>query len=142
MTKQKGGLWADIFQKQRRDWGNIHPAIKAIPNKKKYTRKEKHKKERIIIMKSHIALTKGQARDISAEHTKMDIPPDELQEEINKKILEVAYSGKYGFTVQGNDEFIRNLIQYREFYRRLGFQVEVRESFEYGKVILFSWRSV
>ena len=43
MTKQKGGLWTDIFQKQRRDWGSIHPATKVIPNKKKYTRKKKHK---------------------------------------------------------------------------------------------------
>lgn len=93
-------------------------------------------------MKPHIALTKEQARDISAEHAQMSIPSEEFQEAINKKILEVAYNGKYGFTVQGNDEFISNLIQYREFYRKLGFQVEARESFEYGKVILFSWRNV
>ena len=43
MTKQKGSLWVDIFQKQCRDWGSIHPATKVIPNKKKYTRKKKHK---------------------------------------------------------------------------------------------------
>ena len=45
MTKQKGSLWVDIFQKQRRDWGDIHPATKVIPNKKKYTRKKKHKRK-------------------------------------------------------------------------------------------------
>lgn len=91
---------------------------------------------------THIALTKEQARNISAEHTKMAIPSNDFQEEINKKILEVAYNGKYGFTIQGDNELINNLIQYREFYRKLGFQVEARESFEYGKVILFSWRNV
>lgn len=41
--KQK--TWAEIFQKQRRDWGEINPATKIIPNKKKYTRKQKHKEK-------------------------------------------------------------------------------------------------
>lgn len=45
----KGSLkkqsWAEIFQKQRRDWGNIHPATKVIPNKRIYKRKSKHRKE-------------------------------------------------------------------------------------------------
>ena len=33
--------WAEIFQKQRRNWGDIHPATKVIPNK----RKSRHRKE-------------------------------------------------------------------------------------------------
>ena len=37
--------WAEIFQKQRRNWGNIHPATKVIPSKKLYKRKNKHRKE-------------------------------------------------------------------------------------------------
>lgn len=37
--------WAEIFQKQRRNWGDIHPATKIIPNKKLYKRKSKHRKE-------------------------------------------------------------------------------------------------
>ena len=43
MSKQESSRWTQIFQKQRRDWGSIHPATKVIPNKKKYTRKKKHK---------------------------------------------------------------------------------------------------
>lgn len=93
-------------------------------------------------MKPQIALTKEQAREFSAAHSQIEIPSEEFQEVINTKILEAAYSGKYGFTLQGDNETIENLISYREFYRRLGFQVEARESFEYGKIILFSWRNV
>ena len=37
--------WTEIFQKQRRNWGDIHPATKVIPSKKLYKRKSKHKKE-------------------------------------------------------------------------------------------------
>lgn len=88
------------------------------------------------------SLTKNQAHEISAEHTQIAIPSEDFQEAINTKILEAAYCGKYGFTLQGDNETVENLIQYREFYRRLGFQVEARESFEYGKIILFSWRNV
>lgn len=36
---------AEIFQKQRRNWGDIHPATKIIPSKKLYKRKSKHRKE-------------------------------------------------------------------------------------------------
>lgn len=43
MTKKKNKkTWTDIFQSQRRDWGNINPVTKIIPNKKK-NYKEKHK---------------------------------------------------------------------------------------------------
>ena len=37
--------WTEIFQKQRRNWGDIHPATKVIPSKKLYKRKNKHRKE-------------------------------------------------------------------------------------------------
>ena len=37
--------WTEIFQKQRRNWGDIHPATKIIPSKKLYKRKSKHRKE-------------------------------------------------------------------------------------------------
>ena len=40
--KKKPTTWVDIVQSQRRDWGNINPVTKIIPNKKK-NRKEKHK---------------------------------------------------------------------------------------------------
>ena len=40
--KKKVKTWSEIFQSQRRDWGNINPVTKIIPNKKK-NRKEKHK---------------------------------------------------------------------------------------------------
>lgn len=34
----------ELYQKIRRDWGEIKPYTRTIPNKKLYTRKEKHKK--------------------------------------------------------------------------------------------------
>lgn len=40
--KQKS--FFEIYQSIRRDWGNINPATKVIPNKKKYRRKDKYKK--------------------------------------------------------------------------------------------------
>lgn len=40
--KKKKKTWTDIFQSQRRDWGNVNPVTKIIPNKKKNP-KEKHK---------------------------------------------------------------------------------------------------
>lgn len=40
--KPKVKTWSEIFQSQRRDWGNINPVTKIIPNKKK-NRKEKYK---------------------------------------------------------------------------------------------------
>ena len=41
-VKQKS--FFEIYQSIRRDWGNINPVTKVIPNKKKYRRKDKHKK--------------------------------------------------------------------------------------------------
>jgi hypothetical protein len=35
---------AELNQQIRRDWGNIKPYTRTIPNKKLYNRKEKHKK--------------------------------------------------------------------------------------------------
>ena len=40
--KQKN--FFEIYQSVRRDWGNVNPVTKVIPNKKKYRRKDKHKK--------------------------------------------------------------------------------------------------
>lgn len=40
--KKKKKTWVDIFNSQRRYWGDISPVTKIIPNKKK-NRKEKHK---------------------------------------------------------------------------------------------------
>ena len=37
--------WAEIFQKQRRNWGDIHPATKIISSKKLYKRKSKYRKK-------------------------------------------------------------------------------------------------
>lgn len=37
--------WTEIFQKQHRNWGDIHPATKVIPSKKIYKKKKKHRKE-------------------------------------------------------------------------------------------------
>lgn len=34
----------ELYQQIRRDWGDIKPCTKVIPNKKAYNRKEKHKK--------------------------------------------------------------------------------------------------
>lgn len=39
MKKKK--KWIDIFNSQRRDWGNINPVTKIIPDKR--NKKEKHK---------------------------------------------------------------------------------------------------
>lgn len=41
-VKQKS--FFEIYQSIRRDWGNVNPVTKVIPNKKKYRRKDKHKK--------------------------------------------------------------------------------------------------
>lgn len=40
--KQKS--FFEVYQSIRRDWGNVNPVTKVIPNKKKYRRKDKHKK--------------------------------------------------------------------------------------------------
>ena len=40
--KQKN--FFEIYQSVRRDWGNVNPVTKVIPNKKKYRRKDKYKK--------------------------------------------------------------------------------------------------
>ena len=42
MKKQKPRTNAEIFQGMRRDWGNINPVTKVIPDKRK--KKPKHKK--------------------------------------------------------------------------------------------------
>lgn len=40
--KEKPKSWAEIFNSNRRIW-RINPRTRVIPDKKKYSRKEKHK---------------------------------------------------------------------------------------------------
>lgn len=40
--KEKSKSWAEIFNSKRRTW-QIDPRTRVIPDKKKYSRKEKHK---------------------------------------------------------------------------------------------------
>lgn len=42
MKKKKPRANAEIFQGMRRDWGNVNPVTKVIPDKRK--KKPKHKK--------------------------------------------------------------------------------------------------
>lgn len=35
----------ELYKKVRSNWGALNPSTKIIPNKKKYNRKEKHKKK-------------------------------------------------------------------------------------------------
>ena len=44
-SKNKVKTTAEIYQSIRRDWGNVNPVTKIIPNKKKPKRHPKHKKE-------------------------------------------------------------------------------------------------
>lgn len=41
--KKKIKSFYDIYKGQRRDWGEINPVTKVEENKKKYSRKKKHK---------------------------------------------------------------------------------------------------
>lgn len=41
--KSKKNIY-EIYQEIRRDWGQINPSTKVFKDKKKYNRKEKHKK--------------------------------------------------------------------------------------------------
>ena len=45
MPKKKEKDWVDLIHSFRGSWGAINPVTKIIPNKKKYTRKEKHKRD-------------------------------------------------------------------------------------------------
>ncbi len=42
-SKNKVKTTAEIYQSIRRDWGNVNPVTKIIPNKKKPKRHPKHK---------------------------------------------------------------------------------------------------
>ena len=42
-SKNKVKTTAEIYQSIRRDWGNVNPITKIIPNKKKSKRHPKHK---------------------------------------------------------------------------------------------------
>ena len=42
-SKNKVKTTAEIYQSIRRDWGNVNPVTKIIPNKKKSKRHPKHK---------------------------------------------------------------------------------------------------
>lgn len=41
--KKKLKTTAEIFQSERKSWGEINPVTKVIPNKKHYKRKSKYK---------------------------------------------------------------------------------------------------
>lgn len=41
IVRQAGGIW----KRKRQGWGNVNPVTKVIPDKTKYTRKNKHKRE-------------------------------------------------------------------------------------------------
>jgi len=34
----------DVYKKVRKSWGDVNPVTKIVPDKKKYTRKKKHKR--------------------------------------------------------------------------------------------------
>lgn len=41
IVRQAGGTW----KRKRQGWGNVNPVTKVIPDKTKYTRKQKRKEE-------------------------------------------------------------------------------------------------
>ena len=43
-TVQSDMTFLDAIQSKRRDWGNLNPVTRVVPDKTKYSRKEKHKK--------------------------------------------------------------------------------------------------
>jgi hypothetical protein len=43
-TVKSDMTFLDAIQSQRRDWGNLNPVTRVVPDKTKYSRKEKHKK--------------------------------------------------------------------------------------------------
>lgn len=45
MSKKKKKSFFDIYKAQRRDWGEINPVTRIVKDKKKYSRKKKHKNE-------------------------------------------------------------------------------------------------
>lgn len=89
------------------------------------------------------SMTPEDARAISLEHLSCNTPPKEFQLEINRRITQAASNGLFGFMLHNmtNAEktFMETLIFYREFYRKLGFSVDIRE---YEETIIFSWRNV
>lgn len=44
-SKNKVKTTAEIYQSIRRDWGEVNPVTKIIPNKKRVKRRPKHKKD-------------------------------------------------------------------------------------------------
>ena len=43
-TVKSDMTFLDAIQSKRRDWGNLNPMTRVVPDKTKYSRKEKHKK--------------------------------------------------------------------------------------------------
>ena len=43
-TVKSDMTFLDAIQSKRRDWGNLNPVTRVVPDKTKYSRKEKHKK--------------------------------------------------------------------------------------------------
>jgi hypothetical protein len=44
-TVKSDMTFLDAIQSKRRDWGPLNPVTRVIPDKTKYSRKEKHKKD-------------------------------------------------------------------------------------------------
>ena len=44
-TVKSDMTFLDAIQSKRRDWGNLNPVTRVVPDKTKYSRKEKHKKD-------------------------------------------------------------------------------------------------
>lgn len=45
LKKLKKVTSLELYKGIRKDWGDINPVQRVVPNKKKYTRKQKHKKD-------------------------------------------------------------------------------------------------
>lgn len=45
LRKLKKVTSLELYKGIRKDWGAINPVQRVVPNKKKYTRKEKYKKD-------------------------------------------------------------------------------------------------
>lgn len=43
-TVKSDMTFLDAIQSKRRDWGNLNPVTRVVPDKTKYSRKKKHKK--------------------------------------------------------------------------------------------------
>lgn len=42
-NKEEYSKFYNTYKKNRKDWGEVNPVTRTIPDKKRYTRKQKHK---------------------------------------------------------------------------------------------------